>query len=105
VPIDLQSVLGTASFRTLAELRAQARDLGVRWLDLTPFAGDEDGDVLDLGLEVSPTFRGDTDAAVTHLRALVADNWSVLVATEGPGLAKRVAEVFAEHDAPGQRGR
>ena len=30
VPIDLQSVLGTASFRTLAELRAQARDLGVR---------------------------------------------------------------------------
>ena len=100
VPIDLQSVLGTASFRTLAELRAQARDLGVRWLDLTPFAGDEDGDVLDLGLEVSPTFRGDTDAAVTHLRALVADNWSVLVATEGPGLAKRVAEVFAEHDVP-----
>ena len=100
VPIDLQSVLGTASFRTLAELRAQARDLGVRWLDLTPFAGDEDGDVLDLGLEISPTFRGDTDAAVTHLRALVADNWSVLVATEGPGLAKRVAEVFAEHDVP-----
>ena len=41
-------MLGTASFRTLAELRAQARDLGVRWLDLTPFAGDEDGDVLDL---------------------------------------------------------
>ncbi|GAA4392774.1 transcription-repair coupling factor [Ornithinibacter aureus] len=100
VPIDLQSVLGTASFRTLAELRAQARDLGVRWLDLTPFVGDEDGDVLDLGLEVSPTFRGDTDAAVTHLRDLVADNWSVLVSTEGPGLAKRVAEVFAEHDVP-----
>ena len=38
VPIDLASVLGTASFRTLAELRQQARDLGVRWLDLTPFA-------------------------------------------------------------------
>jgi transcription-repair coupling factor (superfamily II helicase) len=100
VPIDLASVLGTASFRTLAELRQQARDLGVRWLDLTPFAGDEDASTLDLGLEVSPTFRGNTDDAVAELRRLVADDWSVLVATEGPGLAKRIAEVLAEHDVP-----
>ena len=100
VPIDLQSVLGTASFRTLAELRQQARDLGVRWLDLTPFAGDDEGDILDLGLEVAPTFRGNTDDAVAELRRLVADDWSVLVATEGPGLAKRITEVLAEHDAP-----
>ena len=100
VPIDLQAVLGTASFRTLAELRQQARDLGVRWLDLTPFAGDDEGDILDLGLEVSPTFRGDTEEAVAELRRLVADDWSVLVATEGHGLAKRVAEVLGEHDVP-----
>ncbi|HEU5455502.1 MAG TPA: DEAD/DEAH box helicase, partial [Nocardioides sp.] len=100
VPIDLQSVLGTASFRTLAELRQQARDLGVRWLDLTPFAGDDEGDTLDLGFEVAPTFRGNTDEAVAELRRLVADDWSVLVATEGPGLAKRLTEVLAEHDAP-----
>jgi transcription-repair coupling factor (superfamily II helicase) len=100
VPIDLASVLGTASFRTLAELRQQARELGVRWLDLTPFAGDDEGDVLDLGLEVAPTFRGNTDEAVAELRRLVADDWSVLVATEGPGLAKRITEVLGEHDAP-----
>src|SRR6478609_5712839 len=99
VPIDLASVLGTASFRTLAELRQQARDLGVRWLDLTPFAGDDEGDTLDLGLEVAPTFRGNTDDAVAELRRLVADDWSVLVATEGAGLAKRITEVLAEHDA------
>ena len=98
VPIDLASVLGTASFRTLAELREQARELGVRWLDLTPFAGDDEGDTLDLGLEIAPTFRGDTDEAVAELRRLVADDWEVLVATEGPGLAKRITEVLAEHD-------
>ncbi|GAA4396793.1 transcription-repair coupling factor [Fodinibacter luteus] len=98
VPIDLQAVLGTASFRTLAELRAVARDLGVRWLDLTPFAGDADDDTLDLGLEPSPTFRGDTEAAVAELSRLVADGWSVVVATEGPGLAKRVTEVLADHE-------
>ena len=98
VPIDLQAVLGTASFRTIAELRSHARELGVRWLDLTPFGGDGEDGVVDLGLEASPTFRGNTEDAVAELRRLVADDWSVLVATEGPGLAKRVAEVLAEHD-------
>ncbi|WP_392544545.1 transcription-repair coupling factor [Oryzobacter telluris] len=97
VPIDLQAVLGTASFRTIAELRDQARDLGVRWLDLTPFTADELDDTLDLGLEASPTFRGNTEEAVAELQRLVADDWTVLVATEGPGLAKRVAEVLGEH--------
>ncbi|MBD3783970.1 MAG: transcription-repair coupling factor [Micrococcales bacterium] len=100
VPIDLEAVLGTASFRTMAELREQARSLGVRWLDLTPFAGDPDDDTLDLGLAVSPTFRGSTEDAVAELRRLAAEEWSVLVTTEGPGLAKRVAEVLAEHEVP-----
>ncbi len=98
VPIDLQAVLGTASFHTIAELREQARDLGVSWLDLTPFAGDEDDDTVDLGLTVSPTFRGRTEEAVEEMRRLVADRWSVLLVTEAPGLAKRVAEVLAEHE-------
>ncbi|MGL5816915.1 MAG: DEAD/DEAH box helicase, partial [Phycicoccus sp.] len=117
VPIDLEGILGTASFRTVAELRAQARELGIRWCDLTPFgvaggvgaasgAGTEADDLLDvddtldLGLAVSPSFRGDTEAAVAELRGLVAGGWSVLAVTEGPGLAKRVAEVLAEHDVP-----
>ena len=100
VPIDLQSVLGTASFRTLAELRQQARDLGVRWSTSPRSPATTSGDALDLGLEVAPTFRGNTDEAVAELRRLVADDWSVLVATEGPGPAKRIAEVLAEHDVP-----
>ncbi|QKE85792.1 transcription-repair coupling factor [Arthrobacter sp. NEB 688] len=98
VPIDLESVLGTASFRTLAELREQARGLGVRWLDLTPFSGDEDDDTVELGLTVSPTFRGSTEDAVAELARLTGDGWSVLVVTEGAGLAKRVTEVLGEHE-------
>jgi transcription-repair coupling factor (superfamily II helicase) len=100
VPIDLESVLGTASFHSIADLREQARDLGVRWLDLTPFGGDGEDDTLDLGLTIAPTFRGSTEDAVAELRRLVAEDWTVLVATEGPGLAKRVAEVLAEHEVP-----
>ncbi|MGL5929261.1 MAG: transcription-repair coupling factor, partial [Dermatophilaceae bacterium] len=105
-PIDLEGILGTASFRTVAELRAQARELGIRWCDLTPFGVAELGDTtdiddtIDLGLAASPSFRGDTEAAVAELRRLVAAEWSVLAITEGPGLAKRVAEVMAEHDVP-----
>ena len=98
VPIDLQSVLGTASFHTVAALREQARELGLPWLDLTPFAGDDEDDVVDLGLGVSPTFRGRTEEAVEEVRRLVAEQWAVLVVTEGHGLAKRVAEVLAEHE-------
>ena len=98
VPIDLESVLGTASFHSIADLREQARQLGVRWLDLTPFTGDDEDDTLDLGMVVSPTFRGSTEDAVAELRRLVAEDWTVLVATEGPGLAKRVSEVLAEHE-------
>ena len=100
VPIDLQSALGTASFRTVAELREQARALGLPWLDLTPFGGDDEDDTVDLGLAVSPTFRGSTEDAVAEVRRLVEQDWAVLVATEGPGLAKRVAEVLAEQDVP-----
>jgi transcription-repair coupling factor (superfamily II helicase) len=98
VPIDLQSVLGTASFHTIAELRQQARELGLPWLDLTPFAGDDEGDVVDLGLAASPTFRGRTEEAVEEVRRLVGDGWSVLVVTDGHGLARRVTEVLAEHE-------
>ncbi len=100
VPIDLEAILGTASFRTLAELRELARELGVRWLDLTPFAGDEEADVVDLGVQAAPTFRGSTEDAVAELRRLVAEDWSVVAVTEGSGFAKRVAEVLAEHDVP-----
>ena len=108
VPIDLQTVLGTASFHTVAQLREQARALGLPWLDLTPFTGDAEDDVLDLGLAVSPTFRGRTEDAVEEVRRLVDEQWSVVVVTEGPGLARRVSEVLAEHEVavrlrPGRR--
>jgi transcription-repair coupling factor (superfamily II helicase) len=98
VPIDLRSVLGTASFRTVAELRGQARDLGLPWLDLTPFAGDTEDDTVDLGLAVSPTFRGSTEEAVAEVSRLLGEGWSVLLVTEGAGLAQRVTEVLAEHE-------
>jgi transcription-repair coupling factor (superfamily II helicase) len=105
VPIDLQGVLGTASFWTLADLRAHARDLGMPWWDLGPFVADEElaedgAAVVNTGLEDAPRYRGSTPEAVADLRGWVEDGWRVVVVTEGPGLARRVSEVLAGESVP-----
>jgi len=108
VPIDLQGVLGTASFWTLADLRAHARDLGMPWWDLGPFVADEelaesaadDAVVVNTGLEDAPRYRGSTPDAVADLRRWVGEGWRVVVVTEGPGLARRVSEVLAGESVP-----
>ncbi|WP_323100886.1 transcription-repair coupling factor [Intrasporangium sp. YIM S08009] len=108
VPVDLQSLLGSASYWTLAQVRAHASAHDRPWWTLTPFAADdelviEDDDV-DERLAVRTTdaeaFRGDTERAVAHLRERAREGWVVAVVTEGPGLAKRVGEVLREHDVP-----
>nr|WP_226963775.1 transcription-repair coupling factor [Tetrasphaera sp. F2B08] len=104
VPIDLQDLLGSSSFWSLAELRSHATDLGRLWIDVTPFVVDEelsealDHEAVPTGTSPAPTFRGNTEEAVETLRGMLADDWSVLVVTEGPGFARRVVELLAEHD-------
>ena len=105
VPIDLQGVLGTASFRTVADLRAHAREIGMPWWDLSPFVADDEisdpeAAVAATGLGETPRYRGSTPEAVEDLRKWVADAWRVVVVTEGHGLAKRVAEVLSGEDLP-----
>jgi transcription-repair coupling factor (superfamily II helicase) len=108
VPVDLEALLGSASYWTLAQVRAHALSEGRPWWTLTPFVSDaelviEDDDV-DVRLAVHTTepeaFRGDTERAVAHLRQRARDGWRVAVVTEGPGLAKRVEEVLREHEVP-----
>jgi transcription-repair coupling factor (superfamily II helicase) len=105
VPIDLQGVLGTASFWTVADLRAHAGESGMPWWDLSPFVADEelaedDAAVVNTGLDDAPRYRGSTPDAVEDFRRWVADGWRVVVVTEGPGLARRVTEVLAGESVP-----
>ena len=103
-PVDLRAILGTGSYRSIADLRAQAHDAGMPWWTFTSFAtdsGDEDSGVtLDLGLHEAESYRGDTDRAVADLGAWIRDGWTVAAVTEGPGLARRVHEVLREHGIP-----
>lgn len=108
VPVDLQSLLGSASYWTIAQVRAHALAHGRPWWTVTPFAADTELDIEDddvderiaVGAVDAEAFRGDTERTVEHLRSRVADGWRVAVVTEGPGLAKRVEEVLLEHEVP-----
>jgi transcription-repair coupling factor (superfamily II helicase) len=113
VPVDLEALLGSASYWTLAQVRAHALAERRPWWTLTPFAADSDlvieDDDVDARLAVNTgppeAFRGDIERAVEHLRQRTLDGWRVAVVTEGPGLAKRVEEVLREHEVPvGQLG-
>ncbi len=103
VPIDLESVLGTASFWSLADLRDHAGEVGTPWWELTALATDAEtteDEVLTSAAEDAPTYRGSTEQAVGDLRDWVREGWRVLVLTDGHGLAQRICEVLGEHDVP-----
>jgi transcription-repair coupling factor (superfamily II helicase) len=108
VPVDLQGILGTASYWSLADVRAHALETGRPWWSLTSFGSDDEltelvPDAVDrLSVESADieAFRGDTDRAVAALRHWADEGWHTLVVTDGRGLARRVSEVLAERDVP-----
>ncbi|WP_109473326.1 transcription-repair coupling factor [Ornithinimicrobium cavernae] len=114
VPVDLQEVLGTASYWSVGDTRARALELDRGWWTLTSFAGDEElaefteddeGDgptARQITVESTDiaAFRSDADAIATSLRGWLADGQRVVLSLEGPGLARRVSEVLAERDVP-----
>jgi hypothetical protein len=108
-PIDLESVLGTASYWQLADVRDHAARIGVPWFTVGPFSADDELLGADDGTGLDPVvlrwdareataYRGDTEAAITDIRGWLTDGWRVVVITEGHGLAKRVVEVLGERD-------
>src|SRR5450631_388497 len=105
VPVDLQGILGTASYWLLADVRAHALRTGRPWWSLTSFGADAElaGAVPERVTVESrdvEAFHGDTDRAVAALRQWAAQGWHTLVVTDGRGLAKRVSEVLSDSDVP-----
>ena len=105
VPIDLEPVLGSASYWSLADVRAHAIETGVPWWTVSPFglddeAAPEDGGVPMLAPAVHEpdAYRGDTTQALGDVARWLHEGWRVAVVTEGHGLARRVVEVLGEHD-------
>ena len=98
-PVDL----GAAAYRSLAEVRARAGELGLPWWSISPFAADEVPDdeetsvVAARGVE---GYRGDTARALADVKGWLGDGYRVVMLTEGHGSAQRVVEVLAGEDIP-----
>ncbi|MDO5675979.1 MAG: transcription-repair coupling factor [Propionibacteriaceae bacterium] len=116
-PIDL----GASAYWALGDVRQHALELGHRWWSLSPWlsapadadqaAGSSpaipDADSVhsrQLDITASEPFRGDTDAAVHHIRQRLADGWRVVLTVEGQGLASRLVDLLGEADIPAALG-
>ncbi|OMI39775.1 transcription-repair coupling factor [Streptomyces sparsogenes] len=92
-PIDV----GAASLWGIADVRDRARELGMMWWSVSPFAAtDEDveEDTLKLGMRAPETYRGDTARALADTKGWLADGWRTVYVTEGHGPASRTVEVL-----------
>ncbi|MEV4740381.1 transcription-repair coupling factor [Streptomyces sp. NPDC049555] len=98
-PIDVDA----ASLRGIADVRDHARDLGMMWWSVSPFAAgedEEDGDTLKLGMQAPETYRGDTARALADTKGWVSDGWRTVFLTEGHGPAARTVEVLGGEGIP-----
>ncbi|MFC7306123.1 transcription-repair coupling factor [Streptomyces monticola] len=91
-PIDV----GAASLWGIADVRDHARDLGMMWWSVSPFAADEvlGSDTLKLGMHAPETYRGDTARALADTKGWLADGWRSVYVTEAHGPAARTVEVL-----------
>ncbi len=94
-PIDL----GPAAFHTLDAAHDETRGLGHAWLGLSPFGLDDDSS--EAHVEATPTYRGETEAALADVRGWLAAGRRVVIVVPGHGQAQRTVEWLAEHDVPG----
>ncbi|GAA1345268.1 transcription-repair coupling factor [Arthrobacter roseus] len=108
-PVDLalQGDLETASFRSIAETRTVAQAHGVSWWSITTFAQDDelvlDIDSLTVNAREPRGYQGDVAEMMEFIGSRIRDQWRVVVATEGPGPAQRLAELFHDSDIPAAR--
>ncbi|MGF9662344.1 transcription-repair coupling factor [Arthrobacter crystallopoietes] len=108
-PLDLalQGDLETAGFRSLADTRSTALGHSVSWWSITSFNPDDetvlDIDTLTLAAREPRGYQGDVAEMMDFIGSRVRDQWRVVVATEGPGPASRLAELFHDNDIPAAR--
>ncbi len=107
-PLDLSSqasaALHSASFRSLGETRTAALEHGVSWWSITSLATDEelmpDIDVLNLHAREPRGYQGDVAEMMEFIGSHVREQWRIVVVTEGPGPAQRLAELLHDADIP-----
>ena len=106
-PIDL----GAASYREIADVRAQALGQGKPWWTVSPFGIETDAEVdVDvlagavpshaLSAKPAEAYRGEMGRAIADIGGWRDAGYRVVVLHAGHGPAERMREVLAEHDVP-----
>ncbi|WP_284974432.1 transcription-repair coupling factor [Arthrobacter sp. efr-133-TYG-104] len=110
-PLDLSSQassdLHAASFRSLTDTRSAALEHSVSWWSITSLATDEDLvldiDVLNMRAREPRGYQGDVAEMLEFIGSRVKDQWRLVVVTDGPGPAQRLAELFHDAEIPCSR--
>ncbi|MDN5887863.1 MAG: transcription-repair coupling factor [Micrococcaceae bacterium] len=112
-PVDLlqtqglNDALDAGNFSTLADTRSNALDSKVSWWSITSLTQDEDVeldiDSLNVQAREPRGYQGDVAEMMEFIGSRVRDDWRVVVATDGPGPASRLAELFHEAGIPCHR--
>ena len=94
VPVDLSA----AAFAHLADVRQLSLAKGLGWWSFNAFASTPD--MPSLPITEVPGYGGGFEAAVRQVGQQAKDGWRVVISADGPGPARRLAEVLGEGDIP-----
>lgn len=129
-PVDISAALSSANFASLGQTRSAALDAGMGWWAMSALSqasaigtgedpqpdqdlGLPEADVLSVPAREPHGYQGNVDEMLRFLGARVrgqamvgsegAEPWRIVVVTDGPGPAQRLAELFHEADIPAAR--
>ncbi|WP_026820264.1 transcription-repair coupling factor [Arthrobacter castelli] len=104
-PIDLGVDLEAASFRSLAQTRETSMSRSMGWWSITSFNVDDEleSDGLTVNAREPRGYRGDVAEMMEFIGSRAKDQWRLVVATDGPGPAQRLAELFHDASVPAAR--
>jgi transcription-repair coupling factor (superfamily II helicase) len=90
-PVDLAA----ASLQDLEDVEVTASELGIPWWGISALS---EPHAVASGFEPAPTYRGDTESAVTDLGNWLRDGWQTVLVFDGHGSAQRAVERLAAAD-------
>lgn len=104
---SVASVLSSGNFASLGETRDAADQAKVSWWSMTSLGADTellpDAGTLRVNANEPRGFAGNVQEMLAFLGERVNEDWRVVVVTDGPGPAQRIAELLHEAKIPAHR--
>src|SRR5205814_10015227 len=92
-PVDLAA----ASLRELSDAEDDARELGLPWWGITALT---EPDAVASAFGSAPSYRGDTEAALSVLKTWARVGWQIALVFDGHGSAQRAVERLTAAEVP-----